>query len=67
MSKRLAHRVAWVTGSSRGIGRAVAAQLAGLDLGQSIEPGQTVAISAGSRGIANIAEIIKAACDILLA
>ena len=41
----------------------VATQLASLDLGQSIEPGQTVAISAGSRGIANIAEIIKAACD----
>ena len=30
MSKRLAGKVAWVTGSSRGIGRAVAAHLAGL-------------------------------------
>ncbi|MFP6770061.1 MAG: [Fe-S]-binding protein, partial [Planctomycetaceae bacterium] len=37
-------------------------QLSGLNLGQTISTGQTVAISAGSRGIANIAEIIKAAC-----
>ena len=36
-------------------------QLAGLDLGKKIRPGQTVAITAGSRGIANIARIIKAA------
>ena len=43
----------------------VASQLGGLDLAQSIQPGQTVAISAGSRGIANIAEIIKAACDFI--
>ena len=28
MSKRLADKVAWVTGSSRGIGRAAAEQLA---------------------------------------
>ena len=41
----------------------VASQLTSLDLGQTVQPGQTVAISAGSRGIANIAEIIKAACD----
>lgn len=38
-------------------------QLASLSLGDSIKPGETVAITAGSRGIANIAEIIKAACD----
>ena len=38
-------------------------QLASLDLGASVKPGQTVAISAGSRGIANLATIIKAACD----
>ena len=38
-------------------------QLATLNLGTSIRPGQTVAITAGSRGIANIAIIIKAACD----
>ncbi len=35
-------------------------QLASLNLGAKIQPGQTVAITAGSRGIANIAEIIKA-------
>jgi len=39
----------------------VESQLAGLDLGKKIQPGQTVAITAGSRGIANIAEITKAA------
>ena len=39
----------------------VDATLAKLDLGSRIEPGQTVAITAGSRGIANIADIIKAA------
>ncbi len=38
-------------------------QLSGLNLGQTISAGQTVAISAGSRGIANIAEIIKATVD----
>lgn len=38
-------------------------QLAGLNLAASVQPGQTVAITAGSRGIANIAEIIKAAVD----
>jgi hypothetical protein len=35
-------------------------QLATLNLGPKIQPGQTVAITAGSRGIANIAKIIKA-------
>jgi hypothetical protein len=37
-------------------------QLASLSLAEKIRPGQTVAITAGSRGIANIAEIIKSAC-----
>lgn len=41
----------------------VATQLAGLNLGTKIQPGETVAITAGSRGIANIADIIKAAVD----
>lgn len=41
----------------------VEAQLASLQLGQKIKPGETVAITAGSRGIANIAVIIKAAVD----
>ncbi len=38
-------------------------QLSGLKLGAKVKPGQTVAITAGSRGIANIALIIKAICD----
>jgi len=38
-------------------------QLASLDLSRRVKPGETVAITAGSRGIANIALIIKAACD----
>jgi hypothetical protein len=38
-------------------------QLAQLDLGSKISPGQTVAISVGSRGIANIALIIKATVE----
>ncbi|MDA0834813.1 MAG: lactate racemase domain-containing protein [Planctomycetota bacterium] len=38
-------------------------QLAKLNLGQKIKPGETVAITAGSRGVANIAIIIKAAVE----
>lgn len=38
----------------------VAEQLAGLNLGETVKPGDTVAITAGSRGIANIATITKA-------
>ncbi len=38
----------------------VQSQLASLNLGEKVQPGQTVAITAGSRGIANIAKIIKA-------
>ena len=34
--------------------------LEGLDLGQRIRPGQTVALTAGSRGIANIPVILRA-------
>ena len=41
----------------------VSAELAGLSLGSIIEPGQTVAITAGSRGIANIHQIIKSTAD----
>ncbi len=41
----------------------VRSQLGRLKLGERIRPGETVAITAGSRGIANIAEIIKAAVD----
>ena len=38
-------------------------QLGALELSLRVRPGQTVAITAGSRGIANLAVIIKAACD----
>ena len=38
-------------------------QLGTLELAGRVRPGQTVAITAGSRGIANLAVIIKAACD----
>jgi Lactate racemase N-terminal domain len=36
-----------------------------LDLGRTIRPGQTVALTAGSRGIANIPLILKATADFL--
>src|SRR5262245_41565904 len=39
----------------------VQAELARLNLAQTVKPGETVAITAGSRGVANIAMIIKAA------
>lgn len=42
---------------------AVRQQLERLDLGQRIRPGQTVALTAGSRGIANIPVILKAVAD----
>lgn len=38
-------------------------QLAALDLGRKVKPGQTVAVTAGSRGINNIALVIKAIVD----
>ncbi len=38
-------------------------QLASLKLGEKIKPGETVAVTAGSRGIANIALIIKATVE----
>ncbi len=41
----------------------VQTQLAGIDLGRTIKPGQTVAITAGSRGITNIKIVLKAAVD----
>ena len=41
----------------------VQAELSRLELHQKVTPGQTVAITAGSRGIANIAVIIKAAVE----
>lgn len=44
----------------------VEAQLSCLTLEEKIQPGQTVAIAVGSRGIANIQSIIKAIVDHLL-
>ncbi|TWT34775.1 nickel pincer cofactor-dependent isomerase, group 22 [Blastopirellula retiformator] len=41
----------------------VDSQLAKLELSKKVKPGETVAITAGSRGIANIKEIIKAIVD----
>lgn len=41
----------------------VASELAALSLGSVIQPGQSVAITAGSRGIANIHHVIKAIAD----
>ena len=44
---------------------AVRDALTPLDLGQTIKPGQTVALTAGSRGIANIPVILKATVQFL--
>ncbi len=42
-------------------------QIRGLGLDKRTKPGQTVAITSGSRGVANIAEITKAVVDELKA
>ena len=44
---------------------AVQAELARVDVASVIKAGQTVALTAGSRGVANIAVIVKAAADYL--
>jgi hypothetical protein len=44
---------------------AVRATLEKLDLGRTIRPGQSVALTAGSRGIANIPLILKSIADLL--
>lgn len=41
----------------------VAAELLRLNLAERVKPGQSVAVTAGSRGVANIAVIIKAAVE----
>jgi len=41
----------------------VHAELARLDLGRKVQPGQTVAITVGSRGVANVAPILRAVVD----
>jgi hypothetical protein len=43
----------------------VASALEGLDLGRTIRPGQSVALTAGSRGIANIALVLRSAVAFL--
>jgi hypothetical protein len=45
------------------IAATVEAELSRLNLGQRVKPGQSIAVTAGSRGIANIALIIKAAVE----
>ncbi len=45
------------------IDQEVHAQLAGLELCRRVQPGQSVAITAGSRGIANIAPILRAVAE----
>ncbi|QDT24028.1 lactate racemase domain-containing protein [Gimesia chilikensis] len=47
------------------VGAAVTAALSKLNLGELIKPGDTVAVPVGSRGIANIALIIKSTVDYL--
>jgi hypothetical protein len=42
---------------------AVRAELERLDLGRTIRPGQSVALTAGSRGIANIPVVLRAVAD----
>jgi hypothetical protein len=46
---------------------AVRAELARVDVAAMIKPGETVALTAGSRGVANIAMILKATVDYLKA
>jgi len=49
------------------VSQTVANQLDQLDINKTVLPGQTVAVTAGSRGIANIAQILKATVDFLRA
>jgi hypothetical protein len=44
---------------------AVTGALEALDLGRTVRPGQTVALTAGSRGIANIPAVLRATADFL--
>jgi hypothetical protein len=47
------------------VAAAVAATLEALDLRRRVRPGQTVALTAGSRGIANIPQVLRAVADFL--
>ncbi len=44
---------------------AIHAELARIDVASIVEPGETVAITAGSRGVANVATAVKATVDYL--
>ncbi len=44
---------------------AVRAEIRGLNLGSRLKPGARVAVTGGSRGVANIATIIRTICDCL--
>ncbi|GIQ69789.1 DUF2088 domain-containing protein [Xylanibacillus composti] len=62
----------WIKIRQRFAGRAVgdieaevAAQLASIQIRERIKPGMRIALTAGSRGISNIAQILKAAADVL--
>lgn len=56
-------RQSWPRPRIDDIAAAVAARLERLELGQKIRPGQTVAITAGSRGIAQIALVLRSVAD----
>jgi hypothetical protein len=45
------------------VSAAIRSQLTSLDLGRWIKPGQTVALTAGSRGIANIVLSLRTVCE----
>ena len=47
------------------VAAAVRAEIATLDLGGRLKPGGRVAVTGGSRGVANIATILRATCDAL--
>ena len=49
------------------VAEAVRAELTRIGVASRVQPGQTVAITAGSRGITNIAAILKATVDFFLA
>ena len=49
----------FTTDSIKDVPRAIRCELQGLDLAKRIKPGQTVAITAGSRGIANINDVYR--------
>ncbi|MBM83893.1 MAG: [Fe-S]-binding protein [Planctomycetaceae bacterium] len=63
LPKMLRVRQKFETPTLENIAESVNDELAKLNLGETVKSGETVAITAGSRGIANIALITKAICD----